>query len=240
VALVFFAFIGFDEVTTLSEETRDPTRTTPRALLGALGLSTLLYVLVSVTAVSVLGPDALGSSEQPLRDVAATAVGDRAGAVMAVLAMVTTANTVLLIVTAASRMVFAMARQSDLPNRLGVLDGRGTPVRATASVVLAASTFVLIGRFELVASATDVAVYATFLFVNFIVIALRIRKPALERPFKVPLAIGRVPVIPVVATVVTVWMVALLEPSAIVVAASLMLLGLLTSLVRSRFMAAAH
>jgi hypothetical protein len=54
------------------------------------------------------------------------------------------------------------------------------------------------------------------------------------------LAIGRVPVIPVVATVVTVWMVALLEPSAIVVAASLMLLGLLTSLVRSRFMAAAH
>jgi APA family basic amino acid/polyamine antiporter len=137
-------------------------------------------------------------------------------------------------------MVFAMARQSDLPNRLGVLDGRGTPVRATASVVLAASAFVLIGRFELVASATDVAVYATFLFVNFIVIALRIRKPALERPFKVPLAIGRVPVIPVVATVVTVWMVALLELSAIVVAASLMLLGLLTSLVRSRFMAAAH
>lgn len=240
VALVFFAFIGFDEVTTLSEETRNPTRTTPRALLGALGLSTLLYVLVSVTAVSVLGPEALGSSEQPLRDVAATAVGDHAGAVMAVLAMVTTANTVLLIVTAASRMVFAMARQSDLPHRLGVLDGRGTPVHATASVVLAASAFVLIGRFELVASATDVAVYATFLFVNFIVITLRSRQPRLERPFKVPLAIGWVPVIPVVAIVVTVWMVALLEPTAILVAFALMLLGLISSLTRSRFAKVVH
>ena len=57
-ALVFFAFIGFDEVITLSEETRDPVKTVPRALLLALAISTALYMAVAVAGVSVLGPDA--------------------------------------------------------------------------------------------------------------------------------------------------------------------------------------
>jgi APA family basic amino acid/polyamine antiporter len=232
VALVFFAFIGFDEVTTLSEETQNPTHTTPRALLGALAISSLLYVLVSVTAVSVLGPDELSRSEQPLREVVATAVGDGAGAVMAVLAMITTANTVLLVITAATRMLFAMARQGDLPRTLGHLDRRGTPRRATVAVAAVSACFVLVGRFELIASATDVAVYATFLFVNFIVIALRVRRPDMVRPFRVPISIGRVPVVPVVATVVTIWMVALLEFRAIAVTGGIMTLGLVMSLAR--------
>ena len=58
-ALVFFAFVGFDEVITLAEETRDPTNTVPRALLLALGISTVLYVGVAITAVSVIRADAL-------------------------------------------------------------------------------------------------------------------------------------------------------------------------------------
>ena len=89
-----------------------------------------------------------------------------------------------------------------------------------------------VGRFELIASATDVAVYATFLFVNFIVIALRVRRPDMVRPFRVPISIGRVPVVPVVATVVTIWMVALLELRAIAVAGAIMSVGLVMSLVR--------
>src|SRR4029077_1428519 len=68
-ALVFFAFIGFDEVITLAEETRDPTRTIPRALLLALGISTVLYIGVAIAAVSVIGTEALASSERPLADV---------------------------------------------------------------------------------------------------------------------------------------------------------------------------
>ena len=68
-ALVFFAFIGFDEVTTLAEETRNPSRTVPRALLFGLGISTLLYVGVSIAAVSVLGANQLAVSERPLADV---------------------------------------------------------------------------------------------------------------------------------------------------------------------------
>jgi len=103
-ALVFFAFVGFDEVITLAEETTDPARTVPRALLLALGLSTVLYIGVAISAISVLGPEALGSSEQPLADVVGEAIGPVSAAVVAVVAMVATTNTSLLAVTAASRL----------------------------------------------------------------------------------------------------------------------------------------
>jgi APA family basic amino acid/polyamine antiporter len=102
-ALIFFAFIGFDEVITLAEETRDPTRTVPRALLLALGLSTTLYVAVAVAAVSVLGAPALAASPRPLADVMGHVLGDRGATVVAAIAVVTTTHTTLLALTAASR-----------------------------------------------------------------------------------------------------------------------------------------
>ena len=77
-ALVFFAFIGFDEVITLAEETRNPTRVIPRALFAALAISTLLYVAVAVSAVSVIGAPALAESSRPLAEVMAHVLGGRA------------------------------------------------------------------------------------------------------------------------------------------------------------------
>jgi len=74
-ALVFFAFIGFDEVITLSDETRDPVRTVPRSLLLALGISTILYMAVAVAGVSVLGAHELATADQPLAAVMGTALG---------------------------------------------------------------------------------------------------------------------------------------------------------------------
>ena len=65
-ALLFFAFIGFDEVVTLSDETRNPSRVIPRALLLALGISTLLYVAVGIAAISVIDYRVLADSERPL------------------------------------------------------------------------------------------------------------------------------------------------------------------------------
>jgi basic amino acid/polyamine antiporter, APA family len=113
-ALVFFAFIGFDEVITLAEETQEPTRTVPRALLLALGLSTLLYVGVAVSAVSVVGSEALAASPRPLADVFAHVLGERAGQVVAIIALVTTTNTTLLCLTAASRVLYGMASAGSL------------------------------------------------------------------------------------------------------------------------------
>jgi APA family basic amino acid/polyamine antiporter len=224
-ALVFFAYIGFDEVATLSEETSDPTRNTPRALLWSLGISAVLYVLVSIAAVDVLGADVLASSSQPLTDVAADAVGERAGAVMAVFAMLTTTNTVVLILTAASRMVFAMSRTGDLPARGARLSENGSPRTAVIATATVAAGFVVWGELKLVASATDFAIYAIFLSVNVMVVVLRLREPDRNRPFRTPWTIGRWPVLPVVGFAVTVWMIALLEVDAILVGIGLFAVG---------------
>jgi basic amino acid/polyamine antiporter, APA family len=70
-ALIFFAFIGFDEIVTLSEETKDAGRVIPRALLVSLALCSGLYVLVAIAAVSVVGADAIAGSDTPLTLVVA-------------------------------------------------------------------------------------------------------------------------------------------------------------------------
>ncbi len=114
-ALVFFAFVGFDEVITLAEETTNPARTVPRALLLALAISTMLYVAVAIAGISVLGPVALAESEQPLADVMSEAIGSQSAKVVALVALIATTNTTLLAITAASRLQFGMADTGALP-----------------------------------------------------------------------------------------------------------------------------
>lgn len=237
-ALVFFAYIGFDEVATLSEETKDPTRVTPRALLWSLGVSAVLYVLVSISAVSVLGAAELASSSQPLTDVASDVLGSRAGSVMAVFAMVTTANTVILVVTAASRMIFAMSRAGDLPAVGARLSATATPLVAVAASFVIASAFIAWGDLKLIASATDVVIYVIFLSVNVMVVLLRRREPERPRPFRSPWSIAGWPVLPLLGFVVTIGMIVLLEVTAIVVGLGLFVAGIVVHDLQRRWVGA--
>lgn len=238
-ALVFFAFIGFDEVTTLSEETRQPTRNIPLALLAALAVSTVLYVAVAIASVSVLGAEALGSSERPLADVLETAVGDTAGRLVAAIAVVSTTNTTLLALTAGSRMAFGMARDGALPRRLALVRGSGgAPVAAVIACSLAAAAFTLLGDLKDVAATTDVAIYLVFLATNATVILLRFKLPNAERPFRTPITIGRFPVVPVLAILATLLMMSQLDGVPLVSMAALGGIGMLLfgslSIIRGR------
>jgi APA family basic amino acid/polyamine antiporter len=227
-ALVFFAFIGFDEVITLAEETRDPTRTVPRALLLALGLSTALYVGVAVAAVSVLGSEALGASPRPLADVMAHDLGGASAGLVAAIALISTTNTTLLAVTAASRVMYGMAARGALPARLArVHPRRRTPVHAIVMVAAVAAAFALVGELALIAAVTDFAVYVVFLAVNGTVVALRRRRPDLPRPFAVPGSLGGVPVIPVLGILSVVVMLGYLDARAIALGTGLSAIGLL-------------
>ncbi|NCV09704.1 MAG: amino acid permease, partial [Actinobacteria bacterium] len=161
--LVFFAFIGFDEVITLAEETRDPTWTVPRALLLALGISTLLYVGVAVSAVSVLGADALAVADRPLAAVGEKVFGGWAGSALSSAAMVSTGTTVLLVLTAGSRMFYGMAGANDLPRFLAEVRFQRVPLNALIVTVIAALGLLLLGDLKTLASATDALIYLTFL-----------------------------------------------------------------------------
>ncbi len=224
-ALVFFAFVGFDEVITLSDETTEPTRTIPRALFLALGLSTALYVGVAIAGVSVLGAAGLAAADQPLAEVMSTAVGGVSGGVVAVVAMIATTNTTLLAITAASRLQFGMASTGALPDSLHRVNRRRAPNRAIWIAVAAAACFVWIGDIQVVAGVTDFSVYVVFIAVNVTVIILRFWQPNRRRPFAVPATIGRVPIPPVIALLVTGVMVPFLDPAAIGLGVGATLLG---------------
>jgi APA family basic amino acid/polyamine antiporter len=212
-ALVFFAFIGFDEVITLAEETGDPTRVVPRALLAALGISAALYVAVAIAAVSVLGADRLAGSSRPLTDVIAHVAGGRAEGAVAVIALVSTLNTSLLALTAGSRLVFGMASAGALPRWLETVAPRtGAPRPAIVVTAVGAVGCTLLGSIALVASVTDFAVYVVFLAVNATVIVLRRRAPSRARPFRVPVSLGGVPVPAVLGFLAAAAMLPQLEP----------------------------
>jgi len=214
-ALVFFAFIGFDEVVTLSEETRDASRVVPRALLLSLGISTLLYVAVGVTAVSAVGADALGAAEQPLGLVMEERMGSRAGDVIAVIALASTVNTTLLVLTAATRLMFSMARDGALPPALATLGPRaGAPWIAAVAAFVVAVPFALSGSIELIAEVTNFAVYVLFVGVNLAVIRLRRLLPDVSRPFKAPGSVGGVPITAVLGIVTSVLLLFYIAPAA--------------------------
>ena len=226
-ALIFFAFIGFDEVVTLAEETTNPRRTVPLALLLGLGLSTILYVGVALAAVSVLGSEALGASPRPLADVFAHAIGDRSARVVAAIALIATTNTTLVALTAASRVLYAMSTTGQLPARLGQVTARtGVPAVALIVAALGAAGFALSGNLTLAASVTDATVYFIFLAVNGAVIVLRYRRPEARRPFRSPISVGRLPVLPVLGLGTIALMLPELTPRALVLGAGLAVLGL--------------
>ena len=225
-ALVFFAFIGFDEVITLAEETRNPSRTVPRALLLALGLSTALYVAVAIAAVSVLGAGPLAASPRPLADVMAHVLGDRGATVVAAIAILTTTNTTLLALTAASRVMYGMAKRGAMPPSLAVVHpSHRTPIRAIVVVTVIAVAFAGVGEFAIIAAVTDFAVYVVFVAVNATVIILRRRHPELRRPFAVGGAIRGIPVLPVLGLGSVVLMMTQLEPLAIAVGSAACAVG---------------
>jgi len=232
-ALVFFAFIGFDEVATLAEETRNPGEDVPRALLGALGLSTLLYLAVAVVAVSVLGASDLAASERPLADVLGHALGSGADDAISAVALASTTNTTLLAITAGSRMTYGMAVRGAMPPVFAHVWGRtGVPLRALVALAAVAGAFALIGDISLIASVTDVAIYLVFLAVNATVVLLRRQRPVAPRPFRAPLAVGWVPVLPVLGLGATVLMMSQLDPRSWLLAAALVAAGAVLLAVR--------
>lgn len=184
-ALIFFAFLGFEDIVRLSEETKNPKRIIPRALILSIIISTIVYVLTAIAAVSVVGWHALSTSEAPLALVAQTAFGAKAFFVLSVVALFATFNTVLVTLIATSRMLYGMAENHGLPKILGQVHKKfQTPWLAVAITGIASAAFVLVGKIEIVASLTDFALFTTFALVNLSLLWLRHKLPKAKRSFR--------------------------------------------------------
>jgi APA family basic amino acid/polyamine antiporter len=225
-ALIFFAYMGFEEMVKLSEETRNPERNMPLALIMALAITIVLYMLVAVSVVSVVSWEVLAVSEAPFAEVAAEALGSDAFVVISAIALFATANTVLLMLLAASRIAYGMAESSSMPAIFAkVHQKRRTPWVAILVVMLLSMVFVFSGDIAFVASANDFILFATFIVINASLIALRYKDPDRPRPFRVPISLGRLPIPPVLGILTCLFLIVHLEPGPILVGFGLALVG---------------
>jgi len=198
-ALLFFVYLGFEEVANLAEEVRKPARDIPLALFASMGITTLLYVLVALAVVHMASPAELAASQAPLT-TAIHSVWPNAGNILSAIALFATANTVLITVIATSRLAFAMARDGEIHGVFArLLHVRQTPWVAAILALVMASALLPIGSIKILAEMSSFAALVAFIAVNVVLITLRYRLPEHHRPFRVPLSIGRLPVLPVIA-----------------------------------------
>jgi APA family basic amino acid/polyamine antiporter len=200
-ALLFFVYLGFEEIANLAEEARNPGRDIPIALFISLALTTGLYITVSFAVLSLAAPSELATSEAPLA-AAIQRVWAGAAQILGAIALFATANTVLITMIATSRVAFSMARDGEISNVVArLLPRRQTPWVAAILTFAMAAVLVPIGSVKILAEMSSFAALVAFFAVNVVLIVLRYRLPTLKRPFRVPFAIGQMPVLPVLAIV---------------------------------------
>ncbi|MFH1977818.1 MAG: APC family permease [Candidatus Aenigmatarchaeota archaeon] len=235
VTLVFFAFIGFEDLANISEETKNATKVIPKALLISLAFSTILYILVAISATSIVGSAALAASDAPLTDVAVAAAGPQMLWIYSIIALFATGNTILIFLIVASRMLYGMAREGGLPSFLGhVHRGRRTPHYAIILVAAVAALLTLIGDISIVATLTNIGVFIAYFFVNLALIWLRFKKPDEKRPFRSPINVGKFPVLAALGAITTFFMLFQFEPIIILAEIVVIIIGAVIYFVYSR------
>lgn len=188
--LAFFAFTGFEDLTNMIEEAHVPERNVPIAMAATLAITTVLYVVIAAIAVTAISAEELAASSAPLSLVFGRVAGVGAAAI-SLIAVVSTLNTIIAQMTMSIRVVYGLARQGDLPERLGQVHQRtATPLLATAIIMLLTLAFALVVPFERLAEWTSLATLFVFALVNLALIRIRLQRTGPGRAtIHVPLVI---------------------------------------------------
>ena len=203
-ALSYFAFVGFEEIVKLSEETKKPEKNIPRALFIAITIVIVVYLVVSVCAVSAMNWKQLGETKNPLAAIVENRLGGIGVTVVSVIALFATTNTILSNMLGSSRVLMEMGRDHELIKRFATVSRvTKTPVVALILIACLMAALSLIGRLEVLALIANFFVFTAFITVNLLVIKLRVTDKNLNRPYKVPLSISNVPVTAVIAVLLT-------------------------------------
>jgi APA family basic amino acid/polyamine antiporter len=195
--LTFYSFVGFEDILNVAEEVKDPQRTLPLGLILAVAISSVIYMLVSVIAVSVIPSAQLAQSQQPLVDVVKVAAPWFPASLYSVIAMFAVSNTALLNFVMGSRLVYGMAHQGLLPRPLAkVHPRRRTPHVAAGVLLVILLALAFSGDISSLAKSTSVLLLVCFMTVNMALVILKRRPNEPKGSFEIPI------VIPVLGTIV--------------------------------------
>jgi amino acid transporter len=188
-ALAFFAMVGFEDSVNMAEETKDPVRIFPKVMLTGLCITGLIYILVSISAVALVTPEDLGEGDAPLLKVVEAGASAFPLWIFAFITMFAVANSALINMLMASRLLYGMANERVLPRALGKVH----PTRRTPWVGIIFTTAVAFGLIwfaDLTAlgGTTSLLLLCVFTVVNVAVLVLR-RDPVEHKHFKAPTVI---------------------------------------------------
>ncbi len=192
-AVVFFAFLGFEELVRMSEETKRARTQMPKALIAAVAISSVLYVLVSASAIGLVGADVLGSSNSPLATVVKPSLGENGFFLMSLAGLLSTFNTVLLIVLASSRLLYGMSTEKSVPPIFSQTRNN-QPVYALIVAVVASSALLVFNDITTIAQMTDALLFAVFAIMNIIIIKIHWDSRKKFTGFNVPFSVFKVPI----------------------------------------------
>ena len=183
-AIVFFAYIGFDAVSTAAEEVKDPQRDLPMGILGSLLICTVLYIVVSAILTGMVPYLEFKNTAAPVA-YALAKVGINWGSALVSVGAVCGISSVLLVMTyGTTRLFFSLSRDGLLPKVFGEVSPKfGTPVKSTLLVGIMCS--VVAGFFPIgkVAELVNMGTLAAFIIVASSVMVLRKKQPNVKRPF---------------------------------------------------------
>lgn len=194
-SLAFFAMVGFEDSVNMAEETKDPVRIFPKMLLSGLGIAGVVYIVVAIVAVALVPIGTLEASETPLVEVVkAGAPGLPIEHILPFISMFAVANTALINMLMASRLIYGMAKQHVLPPVLGTVH----PSRRTPWVAIVFTTAIAFGlifyvtafanekAISVLGGTTSLLLLAVFAVVNVAVLVLRRDVQADGAHFKTP------------------------------------------------------
>src|SRR4051794_8438384 len=203
-AVIFFAYIGFDAVSTGAEEAREPKRDLPLAIIGSLVLCTVVYILVAIAASGSLDAKSLAASDAPLAEALDKGAGiSWAAGLLAFGALVAITSVLLTVFYGQTRVFFAMARDGLLPRGIAQVNPRtGTPVKLTIGIGTLIAILAAVAPLDWIVELVNIGTLFAFFLVNIGVIVLRRTAPDMPRSFRVPF----VPVFPIIGCCLIIYL----------------------------------
>jgi APA family basic amino acid/polyamine antiporter len=185
-AIVFFAFFGFDAVSTSAEEVKNPKRDLTIGIIGSMLICTVIYMTVAACAVGAWPYAAFAKSGEPLAFILRQLQHPIAAFAIAAAAVIALPSVILVMMFGQTRVFFVMARDGLLPEGLSRLKGRGAP--RTLTLIVGGFVAIVAGLFRLdqIAELSNAGTLLAFISVSVCVLVLRVRSPDTPRLFRCP------------------------------------------------------
>jgi len=187
-AIIFFAFYGFDAISTAAEEAKRPERDLAIGIVGSMLACTLIYVAVAAAALGAVAYTGFAKSPEPLALILRELGRPGIATVVAAAAAVALPTVLLAFLYGQSRIFLVMARDGFLPQSLAAVSRRGTPARITGVTAVLVAAVAGLAPLDAIAALANAGTLCAFSAVAISVLVLRQREPGRSRPFRTPLA----------------------------------------------------